>query len=391
MALLIDNLTVHIPYDWIRNNLTIYADDIFVHCLFTDLTQLDQAIGYFDRILHAIEQLGLQLSPSKSCVITRGKGPGFDKWKKKHTSTDSFRVHHLLLREGAMHIPLKKKTMHLGVHLSYDQFERQSVELRVQAGWNNFRRLQPWLCKRHRVTLSLRLELMRTCIVPTLCYGIIYTGLHERDIQLVCQTLHQMYRRVLGNIPHRTRETHSSVLDRYNIASPLVLLEELTTQAHQSLNEALLNVSLDDVIHFSSWKPLLDTRTLLISRLCHPEQIPDTDSEPSEITCIYCAFIAPSLSQLQRHQTLVHAMPRSIQRRVDYTKDTTDGMPRCKHCQKIFLTWRSFTLHCRANVCGHPTIKPPETPFFPPDVWDWEDTVIMEPGPQHQEHYDRGS
>ena len=158
MALLIHRLTDHIPFDWICNNLTIYADDLFVHFLFHDLDQLAQATCYLDRILETIEQLGLLLSPSKSCVITRGKGPGYDKWKKKHTRADSSRVHHLVLRDGNLHIPMKKKTLYLGIHLSYDHFERQSVELRVQAGWNNFRRLQPWLCKKHKVTLQLRLN-----------------------------------------------------------------------------------------------------------------------------------------------------------------------------------------------------------------------------------------
>lgn len=62
--------------------------------------------------------------------------------------------------------------MYLGTLLSYDPFERQSEELRVQAGWNNFKRLQPWLCRKHKISLQLRLELMRTCIIPTICYGI---------------------------------------------------------------------------------------------------------------------------------------------------------------------------------------------------------------------------
>ena len=389
MALLLDNLLDTIPYTWLRNNITIFADDIFVHCMFRDQAELDQAIAYFDRILGAIEQLGLVLSQSKSCVITRGKGPGYERWKKKQTRTDALKVHHLLLRDGTMQIPIQKKTMYLGVRLSYDHFERQSVELRVQAGWNNFRRLQPWLCKKHRVTLSLRLELMRTCIIPTICYGILYTGLHERDIQLVCQTLHQMYRRIRGNMPHRTRESHSSVLERFNIEPPLITLDKLATQAHQSLTEALLQVLPDDVIHLTSWHPLNATRTLLTTRLCQSETLSEADSEPTEFTCIYCAFIAPSFSELQRHQTLVHAMPRSISRQVDYTKDTMDGMPQCQQCQKMFLNWSSFNLHCRANICGQTSKKPPPAPFVPPDAWTLEDTVIMEPGPQHQEHYDR--
>ena len=80
----------------------------------------------------------------------------------------SSKTHQLVLRSGNMKIPLKKKNMHAGIFLSYDRFERQTVEVRVQAGWNNFKRLQPWFCRKHQISLKLRMELMTTCIIPTI-------------------------------------------------------------------------------------------------------------------------------------------------------------------------------------------------------------------------------
>ena len=193
MALLIDDLQHSIPRAWLSSNLTIYADDIDVHCVFHNISKLTQAVKYFEEIIAAIERLGLQISPSKSCVIIRGKGPGYEKWKKNHTCVDASKLHYLVLAYNNMKIPLKKKQLYLGIILSYDQFERQTVEVRVQAGWNNFKRLQPWLCRKHHMSLKLRMELMRTCIIPTVCYGVFYTGLQENGINLICQTLHQMY------------------------------------------------------------------------------------------------------------------------------------------------------------------------------------------------------
>ena len=170
MALLITELQNSIPQQWLLDHLTIYADDIHVFSLFRDADELSQTIKYFELIIDAIEQLGLSLSPSKSCVITRGKGPGYEKWKKASLAMDSTRNYHLLLRGGTMMIPLKRKTLYLGTFLSYDQFERQTVELRVQAGWNNFKRLKPWLCRKHKISMQLKLEIMRTCILPTISY-----------------------------------------------------------------------------------------------------------------------------------------------------------------------------------------------------------------------------
>ena len=128
---------------------------------------------------------------------------------------------------------------------------------------------------------------------------------------------------------------------------------------------------------------------MLTSELCQPTALPESDSEPEEVACIYCAFIAPSLPELQRHQTLVHDLPRPLIRQVDFRQDTTAGMPQCKRCKKMFLEWSSFKLHCRVNVCGALPNKSTVTPSPPFFEWDFEDPVEMERGPLHDEYHDR--
>ena len=102
-------------------------------------------------------------------------------------------------------IPIKKQCLYLGTVLSYDDFQKQTVALRVQAGWKNFRRLQPWLCKRHKIPLQMRVHLFNTCIIPTICYGIFFTGMTSTGIELIIKTLNMMYRRVLWHVPHLAR------------------------------------------------------------------------------------------------------------------------------------------------------------------------------------------
>ena len=58
-------------------------------------------------------------------------------------------------------------------------------------------------------------------------------------IHLICQTLDQMYRRIIGNLPHCTRATHTAVLERFHIDPPLVTFDKLANQAHQSLTAAM--------------------------------------------------------------------------------------------------------------------------------------------------------
>ena len=55
----------------------------------------------------------------------------------------------------------------------------------------------------------------------------------------------------------------------------------------------------------------------------------------------------------------------------------------------MFLKWSSFKLHCSANVCGAPPTSTHDFSNPLPLDWNWEDTAEMEPGPLHQELYDR--
>lgn len=72
MALLLDDLQDSVPRSWLLEHITIFADDIHVYCLFRDVSELSQTVDYFEKMVATIhESLGLKLSPSKSCVITR--------------------------------------------------------------------------------------------------------------------------------------------------------------------------------------------------------------------------------------------------------------------------------------------------------------------------------
>ena len=160
-------------------------------------------------------------------------------------SCDNVRVHSATERTASC--------LYLGAVISYDDFQKQTVELRVRAGWNNFRRLQPWLCKKHHVSLKMRLHLMRTCIIPTICYGIFYIGLTNFGIDLVVKTFHMMYRRILGHVPHLTQLRTSTVLDTHRICHPVLTLHQLVDQAHQSLSLALTRVPMHDILHCADW------------------------------------------------------------------------------------------------------------------------------------------
>ena len=80
----------------------------------------------------------------------------------------------------------------------------------------------------------------------------------------------------------------------------------------------------------------------------------------------------------------MHPRPRHAETKVDFAQDTIDGKPICKHCRKVFLNWRSFTLHRGFNVCNAPESRPAS---FKPDVpySDDQDLESMEVSAQHSD------
>ena len=97
---------------------------------------------------------------------------------------------------------------------------------------------------------------MQTCIVPTICYGIFYTGLTSYGIDLVCKTFNMMYRRIIGHVPHISKINTGTVLTANNIQTPLLTLHQLVEQAHASMIFALQQVPVNDIIHLASWTTL---------------------------------------------------------------------------------------------------------------------------------------
>lgn len=158
---------------------------------------------------------------------------------------------------------------------------------------------------------------MRTCIIPTICYGILYTGLTNSGIDLVVKTFHMMYRRILGHVPHLTQLRTSTVLETHRICHPVLTLHQLVVQAHQSLSLALTQVPIHDILHCADWTSLELTRTLLTARLVQPVPSPLSDPEAPPLVCGFCSFSTNRASEMQWFtpglglQTLRLTLPRT--------------------------------------------------------------------------------
>ena len=353
MALLLDRLSCKIPLWWLQKHVTVFADDIHAASVFTNEAGMLESIRYFGYLVDAIHDLGLVLSPSKSCIIFTGSGTRYQFWRSKLlcTSNSGIRVFQLATSRGTLPIPVKQKSIYLGVMISYGNFELQTMQLRLKAGVAQFKRLQKWLCGRGSISLRLKLRIFQQCVLSCITYGILYIGVTPQGLRLFRQQTMMLYRKLIGDMAHVTHHSHEYIFAHYPITRPEEQLRSLVIQAKESMHNALRHVSAQDIIHSNDWTPLELTRiTLETSDFTAQVNIPEGPDPMFQ--CSKCQFQTHSTQALQRHLTMEHRQFRQIDRRVDIATASQDGFAVCSKCNKTFSSWRDFRTHVLNDICG---------------------------------------
>ena len=359
-------LADHIPLEWLHQCLTVFADDFHIACTFRSVDQLHQAWRYIGIVLDTLTKLGFQLNTSKSKILIKGSGSKFHHWKKQHIDTTQHCTLKITTDSNTYQLPRGKTHLYLGCMMSYEQFEMQSLKVRVATGWHQFRRLQKWLCGK-KTHISLRLRILHTCVFPCVTYGLLYIGLTVPGLHQLCTQITAMYRRVCGNMAHVTGITHADFFHRYQLRSPIAIVGELWQQAVAGLQNARDQMPDSDIIQQTPWTTLFSSRTTIERIGSGPvrQLLP-----PQVLSCEYCdaTFSHPNL--LQRHMTRNHQKPRQAVRRLDIQMDSQDGKAICQHCHKSFTNWRTFKYHVQYQVCTQGSYVTHMNPAHPVDDSD---------------------
>ena len=89
-----------------------------------------------------VETDGCILNQTESSVLVRGSGAKFLRWKKQHLvfNKNQAKCLSLATEPESFYLPVAKKCLYIGCVMSYDNFEMQTLKMRVATGWNQFRR-----------------------------------------------------------------------------------------------------------------------------------------------------------------------------------------------------------------------------------------------------------
>ena len=372
MHRLLDLLVPLTGEDWIRNCLTLYADDLHVGCCFHTPGQLDRHMTNIGHLLDCIEDLQLQLSYQKSYVILATTGSnqrGAMKSRFKRTNRETFAL--FPRRDGSKtELPLRSHGIYLGTVMSYHAFELQTWNHRRRAAWSAFARLAQWL--RHRqFRLQHRLYLWRTCINTILTYGLFATSFTLQTLQAYQLTVYQMLRKIIGDHAYVTGHSHQQVLLTYDHAQPMEILFQLAQSLWHRLQQRQQWLAPDDFLRYVDWSHLQDTLHLIQTIATSFPEVPigpgDDDCQQMQVRykCQQCTFVTHSIPNLRRHSTTVHGTSQHRTYNHTILDMSLNGRPQCIHCHKHFTTWRRFQIHVERNCCQAP--QPTEIDTAPVD------------------------
>ena len=364
---LLQEIAARTSTQWVRDHVTLFADDIHAGLAFFSSQQLLDSISGLGHLLDALEHLGLTISLEKTFVILHICGTNCRSIRKQIVKQDSQGMYIEVPR--AQHLPsrlrVKTTAKYLGVQISYQNPETLTMQTRLKAAQLNFQRLKRWLCSR-RIRLTCRLQMWHSCVFMSLVYGIFAVEFTLPNIMQAQKTIIGMYRRMLRDFGQRTKHTHEFVMQANNLTRPIDLFLATAYRLQCTLSQRLNQLSPNDILLQIDWSHL-PFLIQLLHAIKSTSQVPlgqllTTEAAGCKYNCSYCSLAFDSIPNLRRHETHVHGISQLRSLCTSISSHALQGLPTCSHCYESFSTWRQFQVHLERNCCQaiQPRRLPPQ-------------------------------
>eukprot|EP00435_Cladocopium_sp_Y103_P003027 s2221_g1.t1 len=259
--------------EWLRRNVTIFADEFHIASHFTDEQEFQLSLKNIGHLLDVVEHLKLKIQYAKSHMLLTAHGSKAKKQLAPYLR-DQGRDFTFLRPSGKqVTFSLCGSAKYLGILVSYGQFEMLTLRHRIRAAQTAFTRLQKWLCSQ-QLTIKHRLHLLLTCILPVLTYGLHVVTCSIKGLQEFQTTVFRMIRRTVGDHAYQTHHTHNDVLTAYNIQHPLLLLHGIGARLERRLTERMVHLAPDNILREIDWSCIPDFQLLLTTLYSSTTQAP---------------------------------------------------------------------------------------------------------------------
>ena len=176
-ALLCADIDHRLHQGWTRDHLALFADDSHLRWKFDTYQGFERAITEMRVVFACFRRFNLIINVEKSKAILKVVGTLKHKVRKAYIRKHEDQQRLLLNARDPTHwISLVKSTEYLGLIISYDNYEQQSLRHRLTKAHNRRWALASVLHS-GRLKISYKLNIWRSCVLSSMSYGLPHCGL----------------------------------------------------------------------------------------------------------------------------------------------------------------------------------------------------------------------
>ena len=356
-VLLFDRFSEYLSID----QITGFADDLHMHWVLQDPLHFRNACAQVGFVLTDLADMGMQVSTDKTVILLALTGPSYDKVTAPYIQRrKKERYLKVVTRAGPVILPIKSSHVYLGVKISYRNFERQTMQYRLQQSWQAFHRLSSFLCSK-RIPVQQRLRLWKTCVQSIARYGLDSVGLDEVSASKYRPHTARQLRRIADSVGHLTHETNQELHARLGVPDPVSQLYDMViSRVEQSKHYSG---------HLYSQVVAQRLVSLVSDMTNHRQPAVQQKGELTEVTqvlrvvcsCDICGQQFASFHALRTHIGKRHpensiALTKEsysvrAERKDSHMRHAQSGLPQCNKCGKHFSGWPSFMSHFNHRAC----------------------------------------
>ena len=344
---------------WMAEHGSLYADDAHFRWEFRGFSQFECVMKEVRQVLATFRRFGMRVNQDKTKAILALTGALRSKLSK-HYIRKAGEGRHLLLSPGdpRQWLPLEDQAEYLGIIVSYQNFEAQSVRHRVAKA--NSRRwvLAPVLHSR-RLSPKYKLNIWRSCVQTSMTYGLHCMALSPALHQELHMNAMKHIRAITSDRAHVTGRTHEEILCAYKIPT----VQEVVQMAHSREQRTMAG----DWMYSTSWHDEIEAS--LQSEACGPDQDPEDEAvredSGSVWQCPLCVQQFTTMAALKIHAQRSHDKRDTAEQDFDKAAHALHGLPICRFCHKSFPRWQTLAQHIRFDSCTvkrneHTTVTTPK-------------------------------
>ena len=231
--------------NWVREHVTVYADDNHLCWVFTTPEEVHRAMSQAEKVLHSFGDFGMRLNVDKTVALVCFRGNMASSLRKRYVRKGD--KPHLVLGDSLL-IPIVQHHVYLGICVSYGSFAKKTLVHRRKCSMGAYTTLRQWWSP-SKLTLPKRVLLWKVCVWTSLTYGLVEVGLSSLDCRFFRQIVFKNLRWIARSPCHITKESNTTLLKRLELKEPLLMLALMVVKLWTNKLVQCTCLGAQDILH----------------------------------------------------------------------------------------------------------------------------------------------